>query len=134
MAAVRTAVAAFGADLVCVDYVQRVKGRGESSYDRVSHVAQGLKELARDFHVPVVALAQINRAGASGAKMENLKGSGDLEQEADLVAILERTDNAGVATLDLVKNRHGATGSMDLDFRAETMQFTEADRGQYAQE
>lgn len=125
LAAVRIAAKGFMADVLFVDYVQRLKGRGEAIYDRVSFVAQGLKELARDMDVPVVALAQINRAGAANATMAHLKGSGDLEQEADLVLLLERKDNAEVATLDLAKNRHGATGAIDLAFRADTMRFGE---------
>jgi replicative DNA helicase len=125
MAAVRIAAKGFGADVLFVDYVQRLKGRGEAIYDRVSSIAQGLKELARDLDTPVVALAQINRAGATNATMAHLKGSGDLEQEADMVLILERQDNAEVATLDLAKNRHGATGGIDLLFRSETMFFGE---------
>ena len=125
MAAVRVAAKAFDASVIFVDYVQRLKGRGESSYDKVSSIARGLKELARDLETPVVALAQINRAGVSGAKMEHLKGSGDLEQEADCVMILERTENAEVATLDVVKNRHGPTGIINLVFRTETMLFGE---------
>ena len=125
LAAVRVAAKGFQADLLFVDYVQRLKGRGEAIYDRVSYIAQGLKELARDLHTPVVALAQINRAGAGGAKMENLKGSGDLEQEADMVLLLERKDSAEVATLDLAKNRHGATGTIDLLFTANIMRFAE---------
>lgn len=125
MAAVRIAAKGFHADVLFVDYVQRLKGRGEAIYDRVSYIAQGLKELARDLQVPVVALAQINRAGVTNATMANLKGSGDLEQEADLVLILERKDAAEVATLDLAKNRHGATGAIDLEFRADIMRFGE---------
>jgi replicative DNA helicase len=125
MAAVRIASKGFDADVLFVDYVQRIKGAGRERYDQVSAVAQGLKELARDLDVPVVAMAQINRAGATNATMAHLKGSGDLEQEADLVLILERTENAETATLDLAKNRHGATGMIDLVFRPETMFFGE---------
>lgn len=125
LASVRVATKGFGADVIFVDYVQRLKGRGEAIYDRVSFIAQGLKELARDTDMPVVALAQINRAGVGTAKMEHLKGSGDLEQEADIVLLLERKDNADVATLDVAKNRHGATGTIDLSFKADIMRFGE---------
>lgn len=130
LAAVRIAAKGFRADVIFVDYVQRLKAKGEI-YERVSAIAQGLKELARDLHVPVVALAQINRAGAAKATLAHLKGSGDLEQEADLVLILERDDKASTATLDLAKNRHGATGMVDLAFSPETMRFAETVRCEY---
>lgn len=114
------------ADLVLVDYVQRIRVPGATAiYDRVSAVAHGLKELARAQRVAVVALAQINRAGASGARMEHLKGSGDLEQEADEVLILERPESGGTATLALEKNRHGPTGAIDLVFNAPCLRFGE---------
>lgn len=116
-------------DLLIVDYAQRIKAPG-TIYERVSAVALGLKELAREQGIPVVALAQINRAGASGARMEHLKGSGDLEQEADSIMILERdTENeAAGATLTLEKNRHGPVGQIDLVFDGPCLRFGELDK------
>jgi replicative DNA helicase len=118
-----------GSDIVFVDYVQRLKAPGSSSYDRVSNVALGLKEVARDRDVPVIALAQINRAGAGGATMENLKGSGDLEQEADEILLLERKKGETIATMALDKNRHGPTGMVTLHFDRESMKFWELEKG-----
>jgi replicative DNA helicase len=116
-------------DIVFVDYVQRLKApKTASIYERVSAVAQALKEVARECSVPVVALAQINRAGASGARMEHLKGSGDIEQEADVVMILERKEeNDRLATLTIDKNRHGPTGLLNLVFNPSLMEFLEQD-------
>lgn len=111
--------------IVFVDYVQRIAAKGEI-YERVSAVAGGLKDIARNLDIPVVALAQINRAGAKNAGMEHLKGSGDLEQEADEVLILERGEAENAATLTLEKNRHGPTGSIDLIFDAPALTFREA--------
>jgi replicative DNA helicase len=113
-------------DLIILDYAQRVKGPG-TIYERVSAVAMGLKEMARSLSIPVLALAQINRAGDGNAKMSNLKGSGDLEQEADSILILERNDDdKQVATLTLEKNRHGPVGQINLRFNAACMHFGEA--------
>lgn len=112
-------------DLLFVDYAQRIQAPGEI-YERISAVAKGLKDLARNFDIPVVALAQINRAGAKNAGMEHLKGSGDLEQEADEVLILERGESQNTAVLTVEKNRHGPTGSIDLVFNAPYLQFHEA--------
>ncbi len=113
--------------LLLVDYVQRIRGEGEGIYERVSSVALGLKELARSKEIPVVALAQINRQGAQNAGMHHLKGSGDIEQEADLVLILSRQDETDEtdATLTVEKNRHGPTGVVNLHFDGPTMIFTE---------
>lgn len=118
-------VAGIDADIVFVDYVQRLKAKGEGVYDRVSAVAAALKEMARDLDIPVVALCQINRAGDGKSSMIHLKGSGDLEQEADTVAILTRNDEAGTASLTLDKNRHGPVGTLDMVFMAECMRFEE---------
>ncbi len=115
-------------DIVFVDYIQRLKAlKTVTIYERVSAVALALKELARECAVPVVALAQINRAGAGGnARMENLKGSGDIEQEADVVMILERdSNNETEATLTIDKNRHGPTGVAHLVFNPSLMEFLE---------
>lgn len=112
-------------DILFVDYAQRIKAPGEI-YERVSSVARGLKDIARNFDIPVVALAQINRQGAKNAGMEHLKGSGDLEQEADEVLILERGESENTAVLTLEKNRHGPTGAIDLIFNAPTLCFREA--------
>jgi replicative DNA helicase len=114
-------------DIIYVDYIQRLKAKKTTTiYERVSAVALGLKEMARECNVPVVALAQINRAGAAGARMENLKGSGDIEQEADTILILERKDDDDTqATLALEKNRHGPTGELSLVFNASILEFLE---------
>ena len=118
-------------DIIYVDYIQRLKAKKTTTiYERVSAVALGLKEMARECNVPVVALAQINRAGASGARMENLKGSGDIEQEADTILILERKDDDDTqATLALEKNRHGPTGELALVFNASILEFLERATG-----
>jgi replicative DNA helicase len=120
-------------DVIFVDYIQRLKAaKTLTIYERVSAVAIALKEMARECNVPVIALAQINRAGAAGARMEHLKGSGDIEQEADCVLILERDrDDEKKAVLALEKNRHGPTGEMPLVFNAAVLEFREQafDRG-----
>ncbi len=113
-------------DIVFVDYIQRLKGPGMGSYERISGIVAGLKDLAREMNIPVVALAQVNRQGIRNAGMEHLKGSGDIEQEADMVIILEvDEENRQSVELRLDKNRHGPTGQMQLHFHGPTMRFTE---------
>lgn len=106
--------------LVVVDYLQLV-----SPYDRkapreqqVASVSRGLKLLARDLEVPVVALAQVGRAaGGDRPTMANLRESGAIEADADEVLLLHRDDSEelyGQIEVNVVKNRHGATGTVNL--------------------
>ncbi|MCG7882356.1 MAG: DnaB-like helicase C-terminal domain-containing protein [Candidatus Thiodiazotropha endolucinida] len=119
-----------GAKLVIVDYLQRIRAadRKLSAYERVSHVAMSLKELARNLNVPVLSLAQINREGAKNARMEHLKGSGDIEQEADVIMMLDRDieNLPSNGYLSMEKNRHGPLVSIPLYFETQTMKFGEA--------
>lgn len=124
-----TEAVARGAELLIVDYLQRLRtfDKRMSTYDRISHVAMSLKEMARRLNVPILALAQINRAGAGNARIEHLKGSGDIEQEADLIAILDRNieANPSLGVLSIEKNRHGPLVDVPLHFDGMTLRFTE---------
>ena len=119
--------------LVVVDYLQtwasssdELRDRG-SDFERINVLTARLREVARTLGSPVLVLASQNRAsgsygGGSGqAQLDSLKGSGDIEYGADQVCILTRVpddpDNVRRSvTLNLVKNRHGAMGSVDLTF------------------
>lgn len=118
-----------GAKLIIVDYIQRIKATDKrmQSYERISHTAGMLKEMARTLKVPVVALAQINRTGANDPRMEHLKGSGAIEEESDMVAILNRDvdNNPTSASLNIDKNRHGPITDIPLKMELETMTFYE---------
>lgn len=111
-----------GCDLVLVDYLQLMRGprRGENRTQEVGEISRGLKELARDFDVPVVAAAQLsrqadNRPKGELPKLSDLRESGSIEQDADKVVFLVRgeevhKDRAGTALLVVAKNRNGPTG------------------------
>ena len=122
-------------DILFVDYVQRISAGGKlgesTIYDRTTAAALGLKDIARNLDVPCVALSQINRQGTKNAGMEHLKGSGDLEQEADQVLILEREEMAQNAVLTLEKNRHGPVGSIELLYDAPCIKFSEKSRSAF---
>jgi len=103
-----------------VDYVQRVKGNDPRlpKHERVEEVVVGLKSLAKELNIPVVALAQVNREVEKRAdkrpSMGDLKDSGAIEQEADLIMMLYRdevynpeTQEKGIAEINIEKNRHG---------------------------
>jgi replicative DNA helicase len=121
--------------LVVVDYLQRLKvpGKAQRAYE-VGDNIQGLKTLARQLGVPVVVFAQVNRDVESRndkrPHMADLKDSGIIEQEADVVAFLYRDEvydpdsrEAGVCEVCVDKNRHGPTGIIRLRYDGPTMRF-----------
>ena len=122
--------------LVVVDYIQLIKGTTksskENSVDRIAEVSNGMKDIARNLNIPVLALAQCNRDTAKGGKaghaptLSELQGSGSLEQDADSVILLHRpayyqsntdaTRDDELAELHIAKNRHGRTAIIQTDF------------------
>jgi replicative DNA helicase len=114
---------------IVVDYLQLMQDteRGRSRYESVTAISNGLKILARDLDVPVIALAQLNRA-VEGRKdsapgLSDLRDSGAIEQDADVVILLNREramddgeDDRSKMVLHIAKNRHGRTGHVALRF------------------
>ena len=123
-------------DLIIVDYLQLVKGRrSESRVQEVSEISQGLKNLARELKVPVLALSQLNRAveqrgGEKRPQLSDLRDSGSIEQDADVVLFLYRPDDEDRenAKLLISKHRNGPTGEIDLYFRNDRTKFFEVSR------
>jgi replicative DNA helicase len=108
-------------DMVFVDYLQQVRVKSsKSKYEQVSHVSDAMKKLSRELNIPVIGLAQINRESEKGGKedipsLAQLKDSGSLEQDADVVMILHKRDIADQEViLSISKNRYGMTGAMKL--------------------
>ena len=123
-------------DLVVVDYLQRMSasGRTESRQQEVSSIARELKSIAKDFEVPVVAVSSLSREcekrNPPRPRMSDLRESGDIESEADLVAFIYRPEyynqtdeNVGFAELIIDKHRHGPTGTVKLAFMKEYTKF-----------
>jgi replicative DNA helicase len=118
---------------VVVDYVGLIQdhsGKDKSRYETVTFISQQLKVLARDLNVPVIALAQLNREVENRKEqkpmLSDLRDSGSLEQDADVVILLRR-DLAGdrnKISLDVAKNRHGETKTFDLGFQGEYSRAT----------
>jgi len=114
---------------IVVDYLQLMQDteRGRNRYESVTAISNGLKILARDLDVPVIALAQLNR-GIEGRKdnapgLSDLRDSGAIEQDADVVILLNREqapgdaeDEKNMMILHVAKNRHGKTGHLALRF------------------
>jgi replicative DNA helicase len=122
-------------EFIVVDYVQVIDGDNprESEVQSLSRISGTLKDLARRLDVPILVLSQLNR-GLEGRedkcpRMSDLRGSGRLEEDADIILLLHRpeyfdpADRPGLAQLFIGKNRNGRTGSIDLVFRKELMRF-----------
>jgi len=119
-------------DLVMVDYLQLCKSYvTESRVQQVSDISQGLKNLAREMKVPVVALSQLSRAvenrDDSRPQLSDLRDSGSIEQDADVVMFLSRPqkDNREDYLLSIAKHRAGATGEIPLIFKGDRTRFYE---------
>jgi replicative DNA helicase len=122
-------------DLVIVDYVQLIEPEttGESRQEQVSKISRRLKAMARELKVPVLALSQLSRAvehrDDRRPRMADLRESGALEQDADLVLLLHRpeyydpADQPGIAELIVAKNRNGRTGTVRLAWRKDVTRF-----------
>jgi len=123
-------------DLIVVDYMQLMSGskKTESRQQEVSQISRELKALAKELQVPVVALSQLSRAPEARnpprPMMSDLRESGSIEQDADVVAFIYREDyykpteeNAGIAELLISKQRNGPTGTVKLAFLKEFTRF-----------
>ncbi len=123
-------------DLIVVDYLQLMSGSGriESRQQEVSKISRELKGLAKELNVPVVALSQLSRAPEARNPprplMSDLRESGSIEQDADVVAFIYREEyykpdeeNAGVAEILISKQRNGPTGTVKLAFLKEFTRF-----------
>lgn len=121
--------------LVIVDYLQLVRGRNlESRVQEVSEISQSLKNLARELKVPVLALSQLSRAveqrgGDKKPQLSDLRDSGSIEQDADVVMFLYRPneDDRENYQLLIAKHRNGATGDIPLFFKGDRTKFYEVD-------
>jgi len=116
--------------LIVVDYLQLMRGRNlENRVQEVAEISQGLKNLARELKVPVLALSQLSRAvehrGGSQPQLSDLRESGSIEQDADVVMFLYREDTEDMTSmkLNIAKHRNGALRTIDLKFRGERVKF-----------
>lgn len=129
---------AYGIGLLVIDYLQLLSGSGfarssENRQNEISEISRMLKTLARELNVPILCLSQLSRKveERTGHRpmMSDLRESGSIEQDSDLVMFLLRReyydpyDKPGTAELIVAKNRHGAVGNVNLTFRKEIAQF-----------
>jgi len=119
-----------GAELIVVDYMQLGRSRNlENRVQEVAEISQGLKNLARELKIPVLAISQLSRAveqrGTKRPVLADLRESGSIEQDADVVMFLWREDDENQAqfNLDIAKHRNGPLGQLQLHFRGDRIRF-----------
>ena len=129
-----------GLALVVIDYLQLINGQNKSNINNrqqeVSDISRGLKMMAMELHVPVIALAQLSRAVEARQDkrpiMSDLRESGSIEQDADMVGFLYRNDyynketmnnDVGVTEFIIGKNRNGPTKTIEFLFKGSTVTF-----------
>jgi len=124
-----------GLKLLIVDYLQlaRSNRRWDSRVQEVSEISQGLKNLARELKIPVLALSQLSRAvearGVKIPQLADLRESGALEQDADVVMFLYREDEEDLEkiSLKIAKHRNGPLRTIQLFFKGNRVSFYEAE-------
>ena len=129
-----------GLGLVVVDYIQLIQGNGSSNrVEEVSDISRSLKGLARELNVPVIALSQLSRAVENRPsripQLADLRESGSIEQDADVVMFIYRedyydqeTEKKNMADVLVRKHRNGPTGQVELYFKPEQMRFSSVEK------
>lgn len=117
-------------DLLVVDYLQLAHGQNrDNRVQEVGEISQGLKNIARELKIPVLALAQLSRAveqrGEKAPQLSDLRESGSIEQDADVVMFLYRKDDdiRESVTLKIAKHRNGSLGEIELYFKGDRVKF-----------
>ena len=127
-----------GPDIIFIDYLQRMEvEKGYDSYAlKIGKITKGLKNIAKEMNIPIVALAQINRNnGEAFPRLMDLKESGEIEADADIVILLHREefykkencpmDSKGKMSVDIAKNRNGPVELIELNFEGQFTRITE---------
>lgn len=132
-----------GLSLVVIDYLQLMRGDGGNRNEEIGGITRGLKLLAKELHVPIVLLSQLNRGVEDRTDkrpmMSDLRESGAIEQDADVILMAYRDDYynpnstfKGYAEILIRKQRMGPIGTVPLIFQGEYSRFCDADRSEYA--
>jgi replicative DNA helicase len=132
-----------GLGMIIVDYLQLVEGRGKTDnrVQEVSEISRSLKGLARELNIPVIALSQLSRGIESRTgegqkpRLSDLRESGSIEQDADVVMFIYRedrvkqdTNNKNIAEIIIAKHRNGPIGSAKLYFNEQITSFKNLDK------
>lgn len=134
-----------GLDMVVVDYLQLMSadGKVENRQNEVSEISRNLKSIAKELDVPIVALAQLSRAGAQRSDkrpiLSDLRDSGAIEQDADVIMFLHReeyydpnTEDKNIAEVIVAKQRNGPLGTVKLAWLGQYTRFASLQQGGYS--
>jgi replicative DNA helicase len=125
---------------VVVDYMQLMQGAArENRQQEIAEISRSLKNLARELEVPIIAVSQLNRnleqREDKRPRLGDLRESGSLEQDADIVIFIyrdeyynEATEQKGIAEVIVAKHRAGSTGKVDMTFMPEFTRFSDLGR------
>jgi replicative DNA helicase len=128
-----------GLDLLVIDYLQLMSGRrSENRVQEISEISRGLKGIARELNIPVIALSQLSRQIESRSDhhplLSDLRESGSIEQDADIVMFIYRdevydpnSEQKGIAEISIAKHRNGPVGTVNLRFFQKTARFADLD-------
>lgn len=127
--------------VIIIDYLQLMEGRrgGDNRVNEISEISRALKQLARELNIPIIALSQLSRAVESRSpqipKLSDLRESGSIEQDADVVMFLYREDrekpdtpNKNIVEIHVAKHRNGPIGKMSLYFNENSTTFKSLER------
>jgi replicative DNA helicase len=143
----RRLYAEYGLDLIVLDYLQLMSSdfRNDNRVQEISYISRQLKGLARELNIPVLAAAQLSRAveqrQIKRPMLSDLRESGSIEQDADVVMFIyrdeyynEATDKPNIAEINIAKHRNGPTSMVELYFKKELAQFRELERREFIQQ
>lgn len=125
-----------GLSMIVIDYIQLMRGEGDNRNQEIGSISRGLKSIAKEFDIPVVALSQLSRKvderGDKRPIMSDLRESGEIEQDADVILFIYRdevyrpaSDDKGLAEIICRKNRNGSIGETIAKFSGETTRFSD---------
>lgn len=135
----------YGIELIVIDYLQLLHDKRrmrDGRQQETASISNNIKKLAKDLNVPVLILSQLSRASEQGGRdgrprLSDLRDSGAIEQDADVVLLLqrpsfsaaakERTDDETLAIVDIAKHRNGPTGDVEMNFFREITRFEDRD-------
>ncbi|MCL2562387.1 MAG: replicative DNA helicase [Rikenellaceae bacterium] len=142
----------YDVQLIVIDYLQLMTGSSDTKGNReqeVASISRSLKAIAKELNIPIIALSQLNRSvesrsGSKRPQLSDLRESGAIEQDADIVAFIHRPEyygmnfdennmpTAGMAEIIVAKHRNGETRTVHLKFRKEQARFLDYDEGEAA--